>query len=109
MAKNILLLVALIVGAMAACSGSNSLSGLQMGIISVHVGAVVFEGSSGNPNALSSSSFTHTFSDPFTQDPAVGFGIAIIIKVSGMQTLELLQPHNSVSSAFKWKRSKLQP
>lgn len=68
MGKNILLLLALIVGAMTACSGSNSLSDLAMGTVD-------FQGSSGNPNALSSSTFTHTFSNPFSQTPSVAFGI----------------------------------
>ena len=101
MGKNILLLLALIVGAMTACSGSNSLSNLAMGMKSLNVGTVDFQGSSGNSNALTSSSFSHTFSNPFAQTPSVAFGKAVIIKVSGMRTLELLPQHNSVSSVFK--------
>lgn len=37
MGKNIILLLALIVGAMTACSGSNSLSNLAMGINTLNV------------------------------------------------------------------------
>ena len=104
MGKNILLLMALIVGAMTACSGSNSLSNLAMGTYSPNAGTVDFQGSSGSPNGLTTSSFTHTFPTPFTQTPAVAFGTRLLIQGSGTQTSPPPPPHNSVSSAFKWQR-----